>query len=404
MPDPVAIRQVFNLPPEQAIAFLDSKGYRTSVDWTDTFNEEHDASFTVAKIAKVDLLRDIHVSLLDAMAEGKPFAQWQAELEPTLRDKGWLGKVQNEELTGTAETVKVGPRRLRTIYDTNIRMARSVGLWQRIQANKEALPFLRYSAVLDRRTRPQHRAWHAIILPVDHRFWLTHFPPNGWNCRCTVIQLSQRDLDRRGWQVTNPPPPLDDLVPFRRKGRSEVYQIPRGIDPGFGYNAGTARLRAVIEKTRASVDAAAQEGLYDVARISLRDIVDSPALEQFLADREPGIPVAVLSDFDAVALQSTTRVVTLTERSINHIAVENRRNYPAAVYRAMQLAIDDPLLKVAQDNGNMLYLYRVGSDLYALVVRSEPDSGELWAHTVFRVPAAQIGRLRRKGTVLIDKS
>ena len=47
------------------------------------------------------------------------------------------------------------------------------------------------------------------------------------------------------------------------------------------------------------------------------------------------------------------------------------------MYRAMQLAIVDPLLKVAQDNGNMLYLYRVGSDLYALVVRSEPDRGEL---------------------------
>lgn len=247
MPDPVEIRQVFDLPPEQAIAFLDSKGYRTSIDWTDTFNEEHDASFTVAKIAKVDLLRDIHVSLLDAMAEGKPFEAWRAELEPVLRAKGWLGKVVDEELTGTSQPVFVGPRRLRTIYDTNIRMARSVGLWRRIQANKEALPFLRYSAVLDRRTRPQHRAWHEIILPVDHPFWLTHFPPNGWNCRCTVIQLSQRDLDRRGWKVTLDPPTID-LVPFRRKGGSTVYEVPRGIDPGFGYNAGVARLQAAADK------------------------------------------------------------------------------------------------------------------------------------------------------------
>lgn len=280
MPDPVQIAQVFDLPPEQAIAFLDSKGYRTSIDWTDTFNEEHDASFTVAKIAKVDLLRDIHVSLLDAMAEGKPFEAWRAGLEPVLRDKGWLGKVVDEDLTGTADPVFVGPRRLRTIYDTNIRMARSVGLWRRIQASKEALPFLAYSAVRDRRTRPLHALWGGllpgttrIILPVDHPFWLTHFPPNGWNCRCTVIQLSQRDLDRRGWKVTLDPPTID-LVPFRRKGGATIYQVPRGIDPGFGYNAGVARMQAAADKVAATLVQAHAEQLPGVvSAATVRDML-----------------------------------------------------------------------------------------------------------------------------------
>ena len=43
---------------------------------------------------------------------------------------------------------------------------------------------LRYVAVLDARTRPEHRAWHGLILPIDHPLWDTHYPPNGWGCRC----------------------------------------------------------------------------------------------------------------------------------------------------------------------------------------------------------------------------
>jgi SPP1 gp7 family putative phage head morphogenesis protein len=275
MADPVSIRSVFDLPPERAIAFLDSKGYRTSIDWTDTFDAEHDASFTVAKIAKVDLLRTIHVSLLDAMAEGKTFATWQAELQPELERAGWWGtRIVDPDLTGTTDPVTIGPRRLRTIYDTNLRMARSAALWERVQAQKATLPFLRYSAVLDRRTRPAHRAWHGTILPVDHPWWQTHFPPCGWNCRCTVIQLSQAMMDGRGMTVSDAPPP-GGLVPFFRKATGQTLQVPSGIDPGFGYNPGIARMQAVADKVAGSLVEAKRAGLA---------IDDDAALAEILAD------------------------------------------------------------------------------------------------------------------------
>jgi SPP1 gp7 family putative phage head morphogenesis protein len=208
MADPVDIRQLVNLPPAEAIAYLDAKGYRTSVRWTDTWQDEHAANFTVAKVARVDLLREIHVSLLDAMAKGETFEGWKAALEPKLVDAGWWGRFADRELTGTDEAITVGPRRLRTIYDTNLRMARATALWGRIQAGKAAMPYLRYIAVKDRRTRPEHLALDSITLPVDHPFWQSWFPPNGWNCRCTVIQVSERMLERRGWTITP-----DDQLP-----------------------------------------------------------------------------------------------------------------------------------------------------------------------------------------------
>lgn len=274
-PAPVLIRAIFELPPEQAIAYLDAKGYRTSVDWTDTFNEEHDSSFTVAKIAKIDLLRQIHVSILDAMAAGKTFAMWKAELQPELEAAGWWGsRIINPELTGTSAPVTIGPRRLRTIFDVNIRMARSAALWERVQSQKRDLPFLRYSAVLDRRTRPAHRAWHGTILPVDHPWWRSHFPPCGWGCRCTAIQLSQDSIDARGWTVATEPPP-GDLVPFFRKSTGQTIQVPAGIDPGFGYNPGIARMQALADKVASSLIEAKRAGLAIDDDAALADILAS---------------------------------------------------------------------------------------------------------------------------------
>jgi SPP1 gp7 family putative phage head morphogenesis protein len=282
MLDPGDIRQLVNLPPEDAIRFLDAKGYRTSVRWTDTWADEHAAAFTAAKVAQIDLLREIHVSLIDAMATGQTFERWQADLRPKLAAAGWWGRVIDPEITGTDEAVIVAPRRLRTIYDTNLRMARATALWGRIVAARETLPFLRYSAVMDRRTRPQHRLWHDIVLPVEHPFWQTHFPPNGWNCRCTVVQLSARALERRGLAITTEAELTArgfgaTPVPFWRKGSDgrpgQIEQVPPGIDPGFAYNPGTARARLVLEKAADSLARAASvPGLIEPA---LADIMET---------------------------------------------------------------------------------------------------------------------------------
>lgn len=48
---------------------------------------------------------------------------------------------------------------------------------------------LQYRTVDDKRVRKAHRALHNITLPVTSRFWDEYFPPNGWNCRCTVERV-----------------------------------------------------------------------------------------------------------------------------------------------------------------------------------------------------------------------
>lgn len=145
--------------------------------------------------------------------------------------------------TGLTEKVTLGtPRRLGIIYDTNIRTAYAAGEWAAIEENAKDAPYLRYVCVLDERTRAQHRQWHDLILRYDDPFWATHYPPNGWKCRCSVIQYSDNDLNRRGFVPSKSP--QIRYTEWENKRTGKIEQIPEGIAPGFDYNVGKARYRA----------------------------------------------------------------------------------------------------------------------------------------------------------------
>ncbi len=231
------------LPPEEAIRALRAKGYVIGHDWRDVWAEEHMAAFTVAKVGELDLLADIRGAVDKALAEGTTLRDFQKGLQPLLEERGWWGRKKvTDPLTGEERIVQLGsPRRLQTIFRTNLRMAYATGRWDRIQRVKSRMPYLRYTAVMDDRTRPEHASWHGTILPVDDPWWETHAPPNGWNCRCRLIQLSATQMRRAGWKVSERPPVKMRDWPNKRTG--ERVAVPEGIDAGFAYNPGSAGVR-----------------------------------------------------------------------------------------------------------------------------------------------------------------
>ncbi len=166
-----------------------------SFSWLDTEREEHSIGFTVAKATSYELQNTIKAEMYRVLAEGGMPRDFIRNLKPYLIEQGWWGRtLLTDPLTGEKKLVQLGsPRRLRTIFDTNLRTSRAVGKWARTEERKASAPYLRYSALLDGRTRPKHREWGElpVILPVDHPWWNTHFPPNGWYCRCRVDQLSE---------------------------------------------------------------------------------------------------------------------------------------------------------------------------------------------------------------------
>lgn len=49
--------------------------------------------------------------------------------------------------------------------------------------------YLQYRTAHDDKVRPTHAALHGVTLPITDTFWDEFYPPNGWNCRCTVVQV-----------------------------------------------------------------------------------------------------------------------------------------------------------------------------------------------------------------------
>lgn len=214
---------------QAAIDFLKNKVPEVTKHWDDWLAPMHAHSFTIAGAPSVDFVKDMQAALVSNIEQGLTIADFRKKFDAIVKDYGWS---YNDKQRGW---------RTKVIYQTNMRSARMAALWQQIQANKDVAPYLEYVAVMDSRTRPQHKAWDGTILLVDDDFWSTHYPPNGWNCRCTVTQRSQASLTRQGKSVSQSPKLYRRDVTNLKTG--EVYHgVPLGVDVGFDSNVGQSWL------------------------------------------------------------------------------------------------------------------------------------------------------------------
>lgn len=254
---PTAPKFAIGMEPTEAIEFLRQKKMLAGKVFT---KELHDSALakatTIARLSSLEMTKDIYQSLETAMREGKGFNQWKKDLLGEFERKGWVFGKDNAISRGIDGNLladpKTGeyfgtPRRLNTIYRVNMQSAYSAARYQRMRDNVDNRPYWQYSAVGDERTRPAHLALSGKIYRYDDPFWTTFYPPNGFNCRCSVIALAERDLQRRGMDK------LDDssefLVeverPADKAGNREKtigFKLPDGTvrvtDNGFDYNVG----------------------------------------------------------------------------------------------------------------------------------------------------------------------
>lgn len=98
-------------------------------------------------------------------------------------------------------------------YETALATGQMAARWQDFQKDKDIYPYLQYQTVGDDRVREEHRVLDGATYPVDDPFWDTFMPPNGWRCRCDVIQVAG---------------PL-----------AEPNELPE-ITPGFNHNPGSS--------------------------------------------------------------------------------------------------------------------------------------------------------------------
>lgn len=141
-------------------------------------------------------------SLLDENGNRKPFERF-------LQDVRAIDATYNKNY-------------LRAEYNFAAASAEAAARWERFSRDGDRYN-LQYRTQRDDRVRPEHAPLDRVTLPMSDPFWETYFPPNGWNCRCTVVQVLKSKY---------PVTPHDEAL---RRGDQALQRDPRGI---FRFNPG----------------------------------------------------------------------------------------------------------------------------------------------------------------------
>lgn len=207
----------------EQIEFLRRKLNLPSETWRDIQRAAHDRAFVVAGATKADLLHDLRKAV-DMAVQGGSIGEFRKNFADIVAKHGWTG--------WTGEGTKAGEAwRTRVIYQTNLMTSYAAG--RRAQLLDPDLvkrrPFWRYvhnDSVTH--PRPHHKRWGDMRLTLRHDdpFWNTHFPPNGWGCKCRVVAVAApSDGD-----ATAPPEGWAEADP--------ATGAPVGIDEGWDYAPG----------------------------------------------------------------------------------------------------------------------------------------------------------------------
>lgn len=386
------LRTAFNLAPAEAVAFFRQKGYRIGFDHRDVWQQEHQAAFTVAKAMQLDLLKDIREQVDAAIELGTTFAEFKTNLKPNLVRRGWWGKaVMDDPLTGETKEVQLGStRRLKTIYDHNLRTAHAEGQWERTQKTKAALPFVMYDHTPSEHERPEHKAWDGKVLSVDDPWVMAHWPVKAWGCKCRMIQLGQRQLDRMG--LTVGPAPEERMVSYTNKRTGETQEIPAGVDPAFAYPPGGRRanlvehLAARLERLQADLRPA---GVRALAGDAFAAWADKPV---------GNWPVGVLAAEKVAALGAQTDVVRLSADTMG----KQMREHPeilAEEYRHVQDALERGMT-IQESEQAMIFLLE--DEGYVSVVKAT-KTGRAAYLTSFRRLSSEAAKREREIARLLKK-
>ena len=212
-------------PFQEAIDFFQSKVRVPTRAYTDLMNRAHSKAYMVAGAMRDGLLCDLQEAIGRAFTAGDTLEDFRKDFDNIVAKYGWKYK---------------GGRnwRTRVIYDTNVRTAYSAGHWQQMQAAKRMRPYGRYLLGPGIGPRVEHLAWDGKVVPLDDPWWDYRWPPNGWGCKCSVVSVSQRELERNGWTVEHPEADKTIKVTVNTPDGPMEVETVEGVDPSFAYNPG----------------------------------------------------------------------------------------------------------------------------------------------------------------------
>jgi SPP1 gp7 family putative phage head morphogenesis protein len=218
----------FDLPPEDAIEYLEKKGYAITFDWREMLNEAHARAFTVAKVMQLEVLTQIREELERAQRKGLTFEEFRKNLKPRLSDAGWWHEkfVKNPE-TGEWKAVDLSnPSRLENIFRTNMQSALMAGRLTQQMETIKTRPYARLIAISDNRTTSLCKRLNGTVFRLDDAKMLRIYPPNHFRCRDRIQTLTEAEVRRKGYTVAK----AGTFFANKKNVPSEGFNAPPSVE------------------------------------------------------------------------------------------------------------------------------------------------------------------------------
>lgn len=190
-------------------------------------------AWTIAGVTQLDVVQYVHSSLERAIADGVPFATWQAEVEDRLIE-AW-GKRDSA--------------RLETVFINATQQSYNAGRWEQMNDPDVVRfrPFGMYDAVIDDFTTVFCRNWDGKILPIQEFAQRGACPQTHHRCRAGIRSLRPSEAERRGGVSTTLP--SETAAPGFGQDPSKSSWKPEPKKYDAGLFAEYERKRAELEET-----------------------------------------------------------------------------------------------------------------------------------------------------------
>ena len=409
----------FKSPPQDAIRYLEQKFPKASWAYTDLLDNAHDRAFVVAKMMDVDLATTVQRSIIDAMQEGKGYKAWAKDIDKALAKSGWYDGQINVDAQGNAKKVVTGGQhRLETIYRTNVAAAYEAGRQQVIFNDRDDDPFgyVMYSAIMDNRTRPTHKALHGKVMEKSDPAWSSISPPNGYNCRCTIVELTQGQIDRYGYKVSKSEGKLSTQVvelPNGKEAQRTLFELDNGAvfktDVGFNHAPKILPMQTLFDKailaepkfaSRAVSQALAQPRIKTQVNQEVKTWVQGVDAKYAKGEFRhvgviPSVFIEALANKKNFELQ--TAVITLHDRiSLHHLAREHKTHSQEWVENIVENLTGKYALYWDNKKNYPVFIFDVPNSKYRLVMRLNEN---IKGHNVFNEKQKFTGNVIRTITV-----
>ncbi len=167
-------------------------------------------AFTLAAAADVRLIEKIRDALADVAKDGGTAQDFEVAVN---------------NLTDEAGIAQLNAFTLDTAFNTAMQRAYSLGRYEQMsdEATQAVFPFWQYWTVGDDRVRPEHAVLDGFTARAQDPVWMKIYPPNGFNCRCSVVPVLEAEALKADKDANEPG--------YSRLPLLAQLKVPQ---PGFG--------------------------------------------------------------------------------------------------------------------------------------------------------------------------